>query len=373
MFPPNPPLPPLPPFPPIAWLVEMKQLESVSDPAALKIAPPSPTVPAAPAPPAVPTWEPAAPLRAACPVASHGDVVEELHRGERDRSPEFKIPPPLPAARPCSITTFEIATLPLEIWNTRSRLLPSMMVWACRASLDREIGRDVEIAVGAAVPAGGGDRQLECARGQHDRVGVGIGVGRHDGRPQRDVARGVLAGLEVHRHRVEHGVDVERGEDHAAFEPLEPGRSRRTLALSFRFRKLNMLHPFREIERTPRTQPELRELKDPRLRQGPINEDQRSPGTSGEFATIPAFKRVPLARRHRLSQCGFVSNSAINLRKSAQSRHGVEILGGVPGSDVHWRLLPLFSARTAVEFPNGFSIFWEICDLMKEGWFEPFW
>jgi hypothetical protein len=43
-------------------------------------------------------------------------------------------------------------------------------------------------------------------------------------------------------------------------------------------------------------------------------------GTSGEFATIPAFEPVPLSRQHRPSQCGFRSNFAISSRKSARSR-----------------------------------------------------
>ena len=43
--------------------------------------------------------------------------------------PEMRIPPPSPlVAFPCSIATPEIVTLPLEIWNTRSRLFPLMIV-----------------------------------------------------------------------------------------------------------------------------------------------------------------------------------------------------------------------------------------------------
>ncbi len=128
--PPNPPSPPFPPAPPIASFAEMTQLFRVSDPTWLKIAPPSPAPPAPPGLPLVPTGKrsaPGAPVAPAAPVATLSTSCTEV---SVTVPPEFKMPPPTPAARPFSMTTFEIATRPLKTWNTRSRLLPLMTVFS---------------------------------------------------------------------------------------------------------------------------------------------------------------------------------------------------------------------------------------------------
>ena len=77
------------------------------------------------------------------------------------------------------------------------------------AARDRDVAPDVEVAGRGGVLAGPGDCEPEGAVGQEDRVGAGPGVGRHDRRPQRDVALRVRAGLEVHRHRVQQRIDPE--------------------------------------------------------------------------------------------------------------------------------------------------------------------
>ena len=128
--------------------------------------------------------------------------------------------------------------------------------------------------------------------------------------------------LEIHRHCVCKRIDLERGKHHASFEPLESRTQPPHSRLVVSSRKLNMLHPFRKIERAPRTQPEIRALSDPRLRSdlpikiGALLRNVRRM----RDRSLPAYLPVPRARQHRPSQCPVASNSPIKLRKSARSR-----------------------------------------------------
>ena len=89
--------PPAPPIPPIAWFDVIVVLVRVSDPAALKIPPPRPMTPL------LPPKEPFAPAATLFVTASELSV---------NRPPLLRIPPPSPAARPPSIVTPVIDTVP---------------------------------------------------------------------------------------------------------------------------------------------------------------------------------------------------------------------------------------------------------------------
>ncbi len=116
---------PLPPAPPIAWFEVTEVFVRLSDPAALKIPPPRAAPPGPPltlppkmtiAVPAVPTVPTATLLATTTPLSE-------------SRPPLLRIPPPSPTTRPCWIVTPVIVTLPPWTAMTRSRLLPSMIVW----------------------------------------------------------------------------------------------------------------------------------------------------------------------------------------------------------------------------------------------------
>src|SRR5262249_9801640 len=90
-------------------------------------------------------------------------------------------------------------------------------------TLDGQVVRDVQVPGGAGVLVRAGAGQEVRARRQDDGVGAGQGVRLHDGGTQRGVAAVVpgqtVAGRDV--HRVQRGVDGERGRHGAVFQVLE--------------------------------------------------------------------------------------------------------------------------------------------------------
>src|SRR5262249_49479888 len=97
-------------------------------------------------------------------------------------------------------------------------------------------------------------------------------------------------------------------------------RRRRILAFSAVFRKLNMAHLSGKLGAHRGRNPKIGSWRIRTARKDLPMEIGELAGTSGEFAPLPAFDLMPLARRHPVCQCFFASNSAINLRKSARSR-----------------------------------------------------
>ena len=288
IFPPKPPLPPLPPFPANAWLVEMKHVFSVSEPAALKIAPPSPTVPALPAPPAPPVCEPAAPFAPVAPFLPTATLSKSCTDVSVTAPPEFRIPPPSPTARPCSITTFEIATLPPRISKTRSRLLPLMIVWPLVLPLIVTFAEMLRSPLELPSPPVGGMVSVNVPAGSTIVSDLGLASAAMIADRSEMFPEASFPLLRFTATVSENVLTLNVESTTRSSSPSSLGLSRRTRALSFRLRKLNMLHPFRKMSATPRTQPEIRALSDPRLRSDlPIKIGALS-GTSGECASILA-------------------------------------------------------------------------------------
>ena len=113
-----------------------------------------------------------------------------------------------------------------------------------------------------------------------------IGVGGHDGRPQRDVPECVRARLEIDRNGVLERVDVERARCHAAFETLEsrtqPPHSRLLVPLS----RTQHVAPLREMSAHHGRNPKFGSVKIRAARRDLPMRISALSGTTGEFATI---------------------------------------------------------------------------------------
>ena len=70
-------------------------------------------------------------------------------------------------------------------------------------AFDRNFSLEVEVAACAGIFIGAWNREREGSSGHDDRAGTAVSVGGHDGGPQRDVSRRILAGMEVDRQRIE--------------------------------------------------------------------------------------------------------------------------------------------------------------------------
>ncbi len=208
--PPNAPLPPLPPPPPKARFVEIKLFLMVSEPAPFMMPPPLATVPLTPAPPGLPTAPPPDPFTPFPLSIPKATLFSRRHIRERNLGPLVHEPTAgdkgaavldrQSADRHVAAEDVEHTIEVIAVDDRHAGALP----------LDRDATVNIQIPSSRVVFAGTRNRERDRARRKDDRVGIGFGIRRLDSRSQRDVARGVLARLQVDRHRVEQAVHMKR-------------------------------------------------------------------------------------------------------------------------------------------------------------------